>query len=477
MSLLRLRTENLHEVAIDGRRLLFHVPTTSLFDLDAVGCDLLGSLREREHVDGAELVAALAGRHGGDAVVEALDEFRRLDLVESEGASRPTRPPPPFPEDGLTSLVLNVTTGCNLGCTYCYKQDLTTAAAAERIEIDTARAAIDLLLAKSGRRHRVNLTFFGGEPLSNLPLIRTAVAYAKQAGMAAGKLVDFSLTTNATLLTEEIVDWLDAHHFGLTVSLDGPQAVHDRNRRTIGGQGTYEVVVAKARMLLGRYASRPVGARVTLTAGITDVVGIHHHLKNELGFAEVGFAPVTAGLPDGFRLNETETRAVFDGLRALALDYRDAAMAGRDIGFSNMAQLLNALHQGTGKLVPCGAGANLLSVDTRGDIHLCHRFVGSDLPTFGSVATGIDRPGLNDFLRRALARAEDFCGHCRARHLCAGGCYHEAWSRHGDPLLPVDHYCDLMRDWVDLGIALYGEISAANSDFFNRHPERGSPST
>jgi uncharacterized protein len=91
------------------------------------------------------------------------------------------------------------------------------------------------------------------------------VDYCERRFAEAGKQVEFVMTTNATLLTEETVDYLNAHRFGLSVSIDGPKTVHDRNRITVGGQGTYDVVRRKAEMLLSRYNSRPVGARVTLT--------------------------------------------------------------------------------------------------------------------------------------------------------------------------------------------------------------------
>ncbi len=44
--------------------------------------------------------------------------------------------------------------------------------------------------------------------------------------------------------------WLDAHRFGIAVSIDGPKAMHDRNRITVGGKGTYETVARKVRLLL-----------------------------------------------------------------------------------------------------------------------------------------------------------------------------------------------------------------------------------
>ena len=214
-----------------------------------------------------------------------------------------------------------------------------------------------------------------------MPLIRDVVAHAEPRLAALGKEVNFTLTTNATLLNEDLVDWLDAHRFGLTVSMDGPRALHDLNRKTVGGKGSYDAVAAKARMLLSRYKSRPVGARVTLTAGVTAVEEIWDHLKHAIGFAEVGFSPVTSG----------------------------------------------------------------------------------------DVDKGIEKDRLSGFLESRLDRTDKGCATCRIRNLCSGGCYHESYAHFSDPLKPAYHYCDLMRDWVDFGIEVYGDLIATNPAYFHDH--------
>lgn len=463
----QLSLGNMHRVTLGERQLLFHLPTSGLFELDDLSASILDLLKRQAGIGAEALVAYFDGRYPGGEVLDSLAELTSLDAVGTAAGKAV------LPRDALTSLVLNVTTGCNLSCGYCYKEDLTSPAAARRLPADKARAAVDLLLRESGDRPRLNISFFGGEPLSNLPLIQETVDYAETRAAAAGRQMDFSLTTNATLLDDRTIAWLDAHRFGISVSMDGPAAVHDRNRRTAGGQGTYAVVAAKARRLLERYRSRPVGARVTVTAGATDVVAIHQHLKDELGFAEVGIAPVTAGLPDGAALDDRETALVFDGLLSLADRWRDAALEGRDIGFSNINQLIAALHDGHGKIVPCGAGYALLAVDTDGRLQLCQRFSGSTLSDYGDVERGPDHDRLDAFLSRAVARADGACRGCSARHLCAGGCYHEAYARHGDPFRPTDHYCTLIRRWIDKGIAVYAEVMAENPGFLARHGGRG----
>jgi uncharacterized protein len=333
----------------------------------------------------------------------------------------------------------------------------------------TAEASVEMLLKESPDEHRYSVVFFGGEPLSNRPLIEHMVAYCERRFAEAGKQVEFIMTTNATLLTEEIIDWLNAHRFGLSISIDGPKTVHDRNRITVGGQGTYDVVRRKAEMLLSRYTSRPVGARVTLTRGITDVETIWNHLFNEMGFAEVGFAPVTSGDLSAFNLTSDELVQVFANMKALGRRYLEAALEHRNIGFSNLHQLITDIHEGHKKALPCGAGLKMLAVDHEGELNLCHRFTGSSLPTFGNVHQGVKQAQLNDFLSQRLDRSNTGCESCRIRNLCSGGCYHESYARYGDPQHPTYHYCELMRDWVDFGIEVYSRIMAANPAFIDRY--------
>ncbi len=468
MGYLHFQPQNAHRVRVEARDLLFHVPTTSLFELDALDGEVLGFFAEKGKVGEDEMRARFPAADPS-ALAEKLRGYLDLDIVTDGRPLSPERPPVKIENFPLSTIVLNVNTGCNLSCTYCYKEDLDAPSKGRKMAFETAVKSIDLLLQESPDRESYNIVFFGGEPLSNLGLIRDVVAHAEPRFAAMGKEVNFTLTTNATLLNEQIVDWLDAHRFGLTVSMDGPKALHDKNRKTVGGKGSYDAVAAKAKMLLGRYRSRPVGARVTLTAGVTAVETIFDHLKGDLGFAEVGFSPVTSGQMTAFNLNGEELLGVFEGMKALGRRYHAAAKEGRNLGFSNMHQLMQDLWEGRSKALPCGAGIGMLAVDHEGGINLCHRFTGSEMELYGDVETGLAKDRLGRFLESRLDRTGKGCATCRIRNLCAGGCYHESYAHFSDPLKPAYHYCDLMRGWVDFGIEVYGDLIETAPSFFHDH--------
>jgi len=463
---------NGHVVRAEADAYLLHVPTTAVFGVDALGLAVIDACRRPGGRSLDELVRELATVHAPERVRAFAGELTRLEVLQPAGSLKPINPSNvkvnTYP---LSTLVLNVNTGCNLSCTYCYKEDLAKPAAGKRMDFTTAARSVDLLLKSGAQRDRVNIVFFGGEPLTNVALIRQVVAYAEDVVARAGRRIDFSMTTNATLLSPALIEFFDAHRFGISVSMDGPQAVHDLHRKTVGGRGTYEVVARKVGLLLERYRSRPVGARVTLGAGNTGVEAIHEHLRAELGFHEVGYAPVTSSDTAGHALSDAELAEVQQAFERLGEQYREQALRGLNNGFSNMHQLMTDLHEGRRKSLPCGAGVGLLAVDGEGELNLCHRFTGSALPTFGNVATGIDGERLGAFLDKAIDREGTHCATCRIRNLCAGGCYHESYARFGDPHHRTYHYCDLLRRWVDFGVRVYADIQRHNPNFFVRHLE------
>ena len=84
---------------------------------------------------------------------------------------------------------------------------------------------------------------------------------------------------------------------------------------------------------------------------------------------------------------------------------------------------------------------------------------------------GIDGERLGAFIDKAMDREGTHCETCRIRNLCAGGCYHESYSRFGDAHHRTYHYCNLLRSWVDFGVRVYADIQRHNPGFFTRHLE------
>jgi len=465
-----LTSGDCHAFEAGGQRYLYLAPSAAVLAVDDLSGAVLDAVASGPQ-SRADLLAGLSGRYAESEVDECVGELLKVRAVSIAATPAPRTSPRilPLTPIPLSTMVLNVTSQCNLSCAYCYEygEDKIVETANGRqpkwMSEDTARESIDFLLRESGSS--AHLTFFGGETLLNFKVLRTAVPYAKAQAAALGKQIDFSLTTNATLLTDEMIEFLAEHRFGVTISIDGPKDLQNKFRVFHNGAGSYDMVAPKIKALIARHRSRPIGARVTLTRDTLDVRRIYDHLMNELGFHEVGFAPVTATPGRVHAFSEEGFEHVLAEFRDLARDYRDAAVAGRHHGFSNVRETLAEIHKGASKAWPCGAGFGLLGVSTGGDVALCHRFAGSDAHKLGTVRDGINRDAQRAFLDEHHIDRKTDCRTCWARPLCAGGCYHEAHTRHGSTVRPNLHYCEWVRGWTDTCLQIYGEIAQANPAF------------
>jgi uncharacterized protein len=477
----QLALREFHEFDAAGERFLYLVPSAAVFALDDCSLAMLETLREAP-AEADTLVRQLSTRFDAADVQDTLAELRRVRAIEEVVARQPTPKVLPLKPVPLQTLVVNVTNQCNLSCEYCYEYGEDKIVETENgnqpkfMSEQTARDAVDFALRESRESTTAHITFFGGETLMNFPVLKSTIGYARERAAALGKAVDFSLTTNATLLKPDVIEFLADHRVGVTISIDGPEELQNRFRVFKGGAGSYEIVAPKIKALLARHRTRPIGARVTLTRQTLDVGRIYRHLTSEIGFWEVGFAPVTTASGRDYAISDGGFDELLGQFRALAYDYLAAALDNRHHGFSNVRETLQEIHQGHAKAYPCGAGLGLMGVATNGDVALCHRFAGSDAHKLGTVNDGVSWERQQEFLDTHHIAEKTDCQTCWARPICAGGCYHEAHTRYGSTGRPNLHYCEWIRGWTHTCLEIYGELAVKNPAFLKQFdaetPER-----
>jgi len=147
--------------------------------------------------------------------------------------------------DGNLSLrTLQVTQNCNLRCKYCVYSGsyINRTHTNKRMTWEVAKKAVDFYYEHTRNSREVSLGFYGGEPLLEIALIRKVVVYAEE--LFKGKKLSFNMTTNATLITDEIVQFLLEHNFFIAISLDGPKIIQDGNRVFADKEnGTFDIVM------------------------------------------------------------------------------------------------------------------------------------------------------------------------------------------------------------------------------------------
>jgi len=154
----------------------------------------------------------------------------------------------------MKQLILQITTQCNLRCAYCtYAGNYTgqRTHANQQMSLAISSKAIDFFLERNNEISEVVIGFYGGEPLLEFSLLKQSVEYAKS--LVEGKTIHFNMTTNGTLLTDAVVDYLVENDFYLSISIDGSKEEHDRNRKFVNGTGSFDIIISNIKRLLNRY--------------------------------------------------------------------------------------------------------------------------------------------------------------------------------------------------------------------------------
>jgi uncharacterized protein len=142
-------------------------------------------------------------------------------------------------------IILNVTERCNMRCRYCaysghYRGQRTHSDRDMPFKI--ASKAIEHFVPNMSEN--ACLSFYGGEPLLKMDLIREIIDHAES---LTDRKIKYSMTTNGTLLSPEIARYLKEKDFTLMVSLDGPREVHDRYRVYKTGKGSFDKIMKNLR--------------------------------------------------------------------------------------------------------------------------------------------------------------------------------------------------------------------------------------
>ena len=145
----------------------------------------------------------------------------------------------------LQDLVLQVTQDCNFQCRYClFANDTKVERSHQQINMNyfTAQNSVDYLYNHCTDTNEVTIGFYGGEPFLNFDLIEHITKYVHK--KFNSKNVRFLTTTNASLLNDNIIEFLIKNNFEVSISLDGDEDYQNSHRKfKSNGKNTFDVVM------------------------------------------------------------------------------------------------------------------------------------------------------------------------------------------------------------------------------------------
>jgi uncharacterized protein len=351
----------------------------------------------------------------------------------------------------IKAICLNVAHVCNMKCRYCFASQGDFGMESGLMSLETGKRALDFLIEKSGQIKNLEVDFFGGEPLLNSAMLRELVQYGRQQERESAKHFNFTLTTNALLLDDDIIEFVINNQISVILSLDGRPETNDRHRILNNGEGSYRLIVPNIKKMV---AKKPLSyyIRGTFTRQNMDFSSDLQHII-ELGFDAVSLEPAV-GPENEYSIREEDLPKVlkeYEKLTDLLCEYQ---RTGKDVHFFHFnldlqkGPCLAKRHSG------CGAGVEYLLITPNGDIYPCHQFVGEGEFLMGNIYDAqLEGEIQQRFVYNRLQDKED-CLRCWARYFCGGGCHANAYHSNGDMAKPEAVSCVMHRKRIEGAIYL-----------------------
>ncbi|MDT8391531.1 MAG: radical SAM protein [Lentisphaeria bacterium] len=295
---------------------------------------------------------------------------------------------------------LALTHDCNLNCSYCY-------AGAKRREAMTRTTAWQALdFAFSFQAPKLQLGFFGGEPLLEWPLLQACAERAEALAEKAGTQLRTTVTTNGTLLTEDRVAWLHKHAFYPAISLDGNRAMHDATRPFCTGKSSFDATIRGLRALRESFPEIEVIV-VPEPANVAHLADSIRYLVEEEDVIRISINPnfYTPWDEDALDLWRQGFETIGDYYLACYRDNHPIAVNFID------SKVITRLKNGYECQDRCNFGEREIAVAPSGNVYPCERLIGEDLDH--TMVIGNVFEGFNEKKRQAvLAKRGNINGEC-----------------------------------------------------------------
>lgn len=360
----------------------------------------------------------------------------------------------------VRAIAIEVSNDCNLRCTYCYGDGGSYGGTRELMRTETAYKCVDFLIEHSLGEKNLQIIFFGGEPMMNFETIKAVVEYADMKSKELEINFSFGITTNATLLNDERIEFLKKYQIVTTISIDGPEEVHDANRYYVRGVGSHGRVMEQVRKMIDKKIR--LRARATISGSDTRLSYIDEYLDGQ-GFDDIALTFVDIDENSHLYIHENQFPELLKEIEKLGDKCINDLLNKGTTKIHMFKVPLERLYTHLPAHRGCGAGVTYLAFTPRGDLYPCHRFSNWKEYYLGNYeSVEFD----NSDFRKCFVEHREKCSDCFCRHLCGGNCIHTAALFNSSIFKTDAHYCSLYKKIFEVSMYIYYVVNEKRPDLF-----------
>lgn len=317
----------------------------------------------------------------------------------------------------INDLVLQVTRDCNFRCRYCLYagiSDVERHHESIHMSWDIAKKSIDFLYDHAKDVEKLNISFYGGEPLLNFDLIRKSVKYANERFFT--KSIQYKMTINGSLITDQIIDFIIKNSFDVSISLDGPKEIQNFHRKFIyNGHDTFDIVMRNVNKIKKQnleYFNKHISflpvfmhdEDFELVQAFFDSIGVNRDMITPLE-ANLSGMDYIHGELSLKKFNKTKY-----GVIRSFIDVKEASFIQQ---LSSKNPLPRVWHH-NGQCIP---GVQRVFVDTFGTFFPCEKITEDKTFSIGDISSGFNTENILNFLNIGKL-TESECKQCWAMRFC-----------------------------------------------------------
>lgn len=340
------------------------------------------------------------------------------------------------------AVTMLLTNDCNLACSYCFESNKGKDYMPKEMALDILKATYNVVDPMAGV---FTLNMFGGEPLMNWETFKAICDYVLENNLK----IRITATTNLTLLTDEMIDYIDELSIPILVSVDGIKEVHDKHRCN-----SFDKVIENMKKLIDRDLGYLIEARMTVAPDTAKYMYESVKMLVDLGINNIANVPASDLDWDAQSIQDYKDN--YEKILDMYIDILNDETNKRNISLYKVDQALNlALEPIKEDTSMCNIGnPRWVIVDWKGDIWPCPDYPTTDnvdliAGKIGNFYTGVDETKVDPKPMVATYELER-CKGCEAISICKSGCPYENYTKNGKFNEPTIGYCTLQKAFVEI---------------------------
>ena len=340
------------------------------------------------------------------------------------------------------AVTMLLTNDCNLACSYCFESNKGKDYMPKEMALDILKATYNQVDPMAGI---FTLNMFGGEPLMNWDTFKAVCDYVLDNNLK----IRITATTNLTLLTDEMINYIDELSIPILVSVDGIKEVHDKHRCN-----SFDKVIENMKKLIDRDLGYLIEARMTVAPDTAKYMYESVKMLVDLGINNIANVPASDLDWDAQSIQDYKDN--YEKILDMYIDILNDETNKRNISLYKVDQALNlALEPIKEDTSMCNIGnPRWVIVDWKGDIWPCPDYPTTDnadliAGKIGNFYTGVDETKVDPKPMVATYELER-CKGCEAISICKSGCPYENYTKNGKFNEPTIGYCTLQKAFVEI---------------------------